>query len=355
MPLAQEVKKLAKRIKAEKEALQWSGIPVGQLLNSSFTEQLNCIQSLQQIAPLYSAKDHLPQDIITILERLGKVENTPFDKLYYLRENCADCYYTSVIKTFIEIIKWSATDIQIVLVNTAGALKYLQDFGQRQSELFTVLKKYHLVPNSLENLQSQFSFLKQTTPRNVENLQQAIKVQQTHTANLCTYINNILPHITKFEDAILRLEQKFTMKHDTIQINAPDFDPDIDGPNLPRAHNNTAVVSVQEELTSPKPEILDATNFQEKDTHRDPPNTTYNNLEESHGYDNFPQHVQNHTTEQCQITSGCSINPEEIPQLEEDWDNSQFTDTYTNLINRHNMHSESERIRREYTQHLLDL
>ena len=34
---------------------------------------------------------------------------------------------------------------------------------------------------------------------------------------------------------------------------------------------------------------------------------------------------------------------------------AQFADTDTNLINRHNTHSESERIRREYTQHLLDL
>ena len=105
MPLAQEAKKLAKKIKAEEEALQWSGIPVEQLLNNSFTEQLNCIQSLQQIPPLYSAKDNLPKDIITILERLGKVDNTPFDKLYYLTENCADHYYTSFIKMFIEIIK----------------------------------------------------------------------------------------------------------------------------------------------------------------------------------------------------------------------------------------------------------
>ena len=156
--MAQEAKILAKRIKAEEEALQWSGILVEQLLNNSFTEQLNCIQSLQQIAPLYSTKDHLPKDIITILERLGKVDNTPFDKLYYLAENCADHHYTSVIKTFIEIIKQSATDRQIVLVNMARALKYLEDFGQRQSQLFTVLEKYHLVLNSFENLQSQFSF-----------------------------------------------------------------------------------------------------------------------------------------------------------------------------------------------------
>ena len=135
--------------------------------------------------------------------------------------------------------------------------------------------------------------------------------------NLCTYINNILCHIAKLEETILQLEQKFTTEWNTVQINAPEFNSDIDRPNSPRAHNNTAIVSVQEQLTSPEPEISDATDFQEEDTHRDLPDTTYNNLEESHGYDNFPQHIENHTTEQCQITSGDSINPEEIPQLEE--------------------------------------
>ena len=148
LPLAQEARKLAQKIKQEEEALQWSGIPVDQLLNSSFTEQLNSIQSLQQIAPLHAAKEHLPKDIITILERLGKVDNTLFNKLYYLVENCADCYYTSVIKTFIEIIKYSVTAHQIVLVNMARALKYLEDFSQRQSQLFKVLEKYHLLPDN---------------------------------------------------------------------------------------------------------------------------------------------------------------------------------------------------------------
>ena len=66
-----------------------------------------------------------------------------------------------------------------------------------------------------------------------------------YTANLYTYINNILSHITKLEDAILKLEQKFTTEQDTIQINALDFDLGIDGPNLPRANNNTAVVSTR--------------------------------------------------------------------------------------------------------------
>ena len=205
------------------------------------------------------------------------------------------------------------------MVNTARALKYLEDFGQRQSQLFTELEKYHLVPDSLENLQSQFHFLKEATSRNVENLQQAITVQQTFTANLCTYINNILPHITKLEDAI-KFEQKLTMEQDTIHINAPDFYPDIDGPSIPRAHNNTAVVSVQEQLISPEPDLSDATNFQEETTDRDPPNTTYNNLEESHGHGNFSQHIPNHKpvqhfTGQHQIDSSHTINSEEIPPI----------------------------------------
>ena len=79
LPLAQEAHKLAKKIRQEEEASQWSGILVVQLLNSSFTEQLNAIQTLKQIAPLYAVKEHLPKDIITILERLDKVDNTPFN------------------------------------------------------------------------------------------------------------------------------------------------------------------------------------------------------------------------------------------------------------------------------------
>ena len=157
LPLVQEARKLAQKIKQEEEASQWAGILTEQLLNDSFTEQLNSIQSLQQIAPLQAVKEHLPEDIITILERLGKVGNTPFNKLYFLVENCVDCYYMSVIKTFFEIIKHSATDCQVVLVNTARALKYLEDSGQRQAQLFKVLEKYHLLPDNFENLQSQFS------------------------------------------------------------------------------------------------------------------------------------------------------------------------------------------------------
>ena len=58
--------------------------------------------------------------------------------------------------------------------NPARALKYLEDFGQRQSQLFKVLEKYQLLPDNFENLQSQSGFLKQATSKNIEHLQQAI-------------------------------------------------------------------------------------------------------------------------------------------------------------------------------------
>ena len=68
LPLTQEVKKLAQKLKEEEEELQWSGLSTKNLPNESFKEQLNYIQSLQQIAPLHCAREHLLQDITNILE-----------------------------------------------------------------------------------------------------------------------------------------------------------------------------------------------------------------------------------------------------------------------------------------------
>ena len=101
LPLAEEAKHIAEEIRIEKINEQWAGIPHEQLLNQSFTNQLNSIQILEQLAPLQLAKEHLPGDIIDILERLGKADNILFNQLYYIAENCVDRYYSKVIETFI--------------------------------------------------------------------------------------------------------------------------------------------------------------------------------------------------------------------------------------------------------------
>ena len=93
LPLTEEAKRIAEEIRIEKINEQWAGIPHKQLLTQSFNDQLNLIQILEQLAPLQLAKEHLPGDIVDILERLGKTDNIPFNQLYYIAKNCADRYY----------------------------------------------------------------------------------------------------------------------------------------------------------------------------------------------------------------------------------------------------------------------
>ena len=84
LPLAKEAKRIPEEIRIEKINEQWAGIPREQLLNQSFNDQLNSIQILEQLAPLKLAKEHLPGDIVDILERLDKADNIPFNQLYYI-------------------------------------------------------------------------------------------------------------------------------------------------------------------------------------------------------------------------------------------------------------------------------
>ena len=105
-------------------------------------EQLNSLQSLDQLAPLMAAKEHLPKDIFNILNLLGKSDNIPFNQLYNLAEDCADRYYTKVIKTLTHLLKNSFHDRQLVLVNSTQALKFLELYAARQAKLWKVLSKY---------------------------------------------------------------------------------------------------------------------------------------------------------------------------------------------------------------------
>ena len=136
LPLTEEAKRIAKEIRIEKINEQWAGIPREQLLNQSFNDQLNSIQILEQLAPLQLAKEHLPADIIDILERLAKADNIPFNQLYYIAENCTDHYYSKVIETFIALLKCQFTDRQLLLVNTARSLKFVEDYADRQGQIW---------------------------------------------------------------------------------------------------------------------------------------------------------------------------------------------------------------------------
>ena len=213
LPLAEEAKRLTEEIRIKNLNEQWAGIPCEQLLNQSFTDQLNSIQILEQLAPLQLAKEHLPVDIIDILGHLGKVDNIPFNQLYYITENCANRYYTKVIETFVSILKQQFADCQLLLVNTACCLKFLEEYVDHQSQIWQIFQKHQTILEDLQDLhfhfddfknsiEKDFKFLKEATSRNVENFQTSLNLQQTYSASLCLHVNGIYNKLAELQRQI---------------------------------------------------------------------------------------------------------------------------------------------------------
>ena len=152
LPLTEEAKRIAEEIRIEKINEQWAGIPQEQLLNQSFNDQLNLIQILEQLAPLQLAKEHFPGDIVDILERLGKADHILSNQLYCTAKNCADRYYSKVIETFVILLKCQFADRQLLLVNTARSLKFLEDYADRQAQIWKIFQKHQTIPDNIQDL-----------------------------------------------------------------------------------------------------------------------------------------------------------------------------------------------------------
>ena len=255
LPLAQEAKKLAKELCKEEIASQWAGLPPEKLLQESFLEQLDALQALDQLAPLTAAKEHLPGDIIDILSHLRKVDNIHFNQLYSLVEDCTDRYYMKVIQMLTRLMKNSFNDRQLILINTARALKFLESYASRQTKLWKVLSKYHNLPDHFHDLkttlQTEFELLKTATSKNVKNLQEMVQAQHV-------YMTVLLGHIAALHTKLVHLDKQIQIlciyphpQSDAIQLNAPDYDPDIDGEiNPANAIQPLNTYSVKEETVT---------------------------------------------------------------------------------------------------------
>ena len=233
LPLTQEAKKLAKELHKEEIASQWAGLPPKKLLQESFREQLDALQALAQLAPLIAVKEHLPGDIIDILSHLRKADNIPFNQLYSLMEDCADRYYMKVIQMLTHLMKNTFHDRQLILINTARVLKFLESYASQQTKLWKVLSKYHNLLDHFHDLkttlQTKFELLKTATSKNVQNLQEMVQAQQAYTTVL-------LDHIAALHTKLAHLDKQIQIhciyphpQSDAVQLNAPDYDPDIDG------------------------------------------------------------------------------------------------------------------------------
>ena len=136
------------------------------------------------------------------------------------------------IKTLTHCLKNSFHDRQLVLVNFAQALKFLESYAARQVKLWKVLSKYDQLPDHFHDLkttlQTEFNLLKKTTSKNIENLQEAIKLQQMYTTTLCSQVNSIYVKLVQLDRQV---QMHCLYPHpqlDVVQLNGPEYDPDID-------------------------------------------------------------------------------------------------------------------------------
>ena len=233
LPLALEAKKLVEEFRKEEIPSQWAGLPPEKLLQESFIEQLDALQSLDQLALLTAAKEHLPGVIISILELLGKVNNIPFNQLHNLAEDCADRYYTKVIQTLTRLMKNSFHNRQLVLVNTARVLKFLESYAASQTKLWKVLSKYHNLPDHFHDLkttlQAEFDLLKKATSKNIQNIQEVVHSQQAYMTVLSGHINTLYTKLAHLDKQVQIHCLHPHPQSDVIQLNIPDYNPDIDG------------------------------------------------------------------------------------------------------------------------------
>ena len=150
-----------------------------------------------------------------------------------------DRYYSKVIETFVSIIKRQFTDRQTLLINTAHSLKFLEDYSDRQAQIWKIFHKHHNIPDDIEDLhlhfdcfktslETEFKHLKEATSRNMQNIQTSLSIQQTYSSTLCSHVNNIYSKLSKLQKHTQHLCM-YSHHGNTMQIEAPEFDPDIDG------------------------------------------------------------------------------------------------------------------------------
>ena len=147
------------------------------------------------------------------------------------------------------LLKWQFADRQLLLVNTARSLKFLEEYADRQALIWQIFRKHENIPDDISdlhlhidnfkaNIQKEFKFLKETTCKSVENFQTSLNLQQTSSMALCSHINNIYHKILEIQQQLPHPTQHMNTG-DVIQIDTPDFNPDIDSGLPTKEHEET--------------------------------------------------------------------------------------------------------------------
>ena len=157
-----------------------------------------------------------------------------------------------------------------------------------------MLSKYHNLPDHFHNLkttlQAEFDLLKKATLKNIQNIHEAVQSQHAYTTVLSGHINT--PY-TKLAHLDKQVQIHCLYPHpqsDIIQLNAPDYDPDIDGDldpttdiqllNAGSAQEDTCTDTPRPEDHTTIPMITNRSEHQPSEVLPDIDHTEYNNVEQ---------------------------------------------------------------------------
>ena len=107
-----------------------------------------------------------------------------------------------------------------------------------QAQIWKIFQKHQTIPDNIQDLhfyfdnfkngiEKEFAFLKEATLKNVGNFQSSLNLQQTYSTSLFSHVNNIYNKLAELQWQIQHRDLHMN-SGDTIQIEAPDFNPDID-------------------------------------------------------------------------------------------------------------------------------
>ena len=94
----------------------------------------------------------------------------------------------------------------------------------------------------------------------MQNMQTSLGIQQTYSSTLCLHVNNIYSKLSELQKHIQH-HCMYSHQTDTVQINAPECDLDIDGDNQPNIEIKHTTASMQGTLEmTPEPSVSEDDN-----------------------------------------------------------------------------------------------
>ena len=106
--------------------------------------------------------------------------------------------------------------------------KHRSGKSSKNTKQSQMIFRTHCHINDFKNgIEKEFTFLKEATQKNIENFQSSLNLQQTYSASLCSHVNNIYNKLVELQWQLPHPNLHMNTGN-AIQIEAPDFDPDID-------------------------------------------------------------------------------------------------------------------------------